>query len=92
MRVLRTDSVKVWLTPAEKRALRRLAGARHLSVYLRHLALGSRATAAEDADDWWAALPAGRREQIHHWITGGRDVGPSREGWDPIPELVDLLG
>lgn len=91
MRILRTDSVKVWLTPAEKRTLRRLAGPRHLSVYLRNLALGSRATAGEDADDWWASLPAGRREQIHRWVTGSRSGRPSVIGEAPIPEFDALL-
>ena len=82
----RTDRAVVYLTEREAAVLRRRAGHRPLSAYLRHLAIGSRPGAVESADDWWDSLPALRREQIHQFLAGGRgDHRPFVAGEDPLP-------
>lgn len=82
----RTDRVVVYLTEREAAVLRRRAGHRPLSAYLRHLAIGSRPGAVESADDWWDGFTPARKEQIHHFLGDGKAVGrPAVVGEDPLP-------
>lgn len=76
----RAGVVKIAVSDTEKATLRKHAGGRAVAAYLRNLALGSRPSAPQHADDWWASLPPGRREQIHQWVAGA-----TSKGHDPIP-------
>lgn len=72
--------LSVTVTPEQRTAIRARAAAHGISVaaFLRAAALGERPTPTGHSavvDDWWDNLPAGRRAQVHRWLTdpGRRD-------------------
>lgn len=88
MKEPRRTPVKVWLTATERRRLSRLTRGRALSPYIREMILGAGANAEKDADDWWASLSQGRREQIHRWVA--TDSG-SHVRQEPLGEPLPLV-
>lgn len=76
----------------EHATIRRRARAHRTTAagYLRALGVGTRPGPSRSvtADAWWDSLPAGRRNQVHGWLT--RPVADDAD--DPLQTAIPLPG
>lgn len=87
---MRNGRIVVRVSAGEASEIRRRARAHRTTAagYLRALGVGARPGPARsvDADAWWDSLPAGRRNQVHGWLTRPSTATEP----DPLQTLIDL--